>query len=291
MTRLAIGTEAPDAPAPGAGSADIPGEPSIFTMHRGQVPLLVSLPHVGTALPADLQSRLVERALAVEDTDWLLDRLFGFVVSMGASLLVPRFSRYVIDLNRPREDTPMYAGRNGTGLVPTCFFTSEPLYREGQMPTAAEAAQRIDRYWRPYHDALRGELERLRQMHGHAVLFDGHSIKSELPWLFEGTLPHLNLGTADGASCDPALRASLTAVLQAHPEWSHVVDGRFKGGYITRHYGEPAKRVHAVQLEMCWRTYLDESRPGVWHAERAAAITPLLQALVRALIDWRPHRA
>jgi N-formylglutamate deformylase len=276
-------------PATGSTDGRSPDDAPVFTLHRGRTPLLVSLPHVGTALPAELRPRLVERALAVEDTDWLLDRLYGFVVDMGASLVVPRFSRYVIDLNRPREDTPLYTGRNGTGLVPDCFFTGEPLYRSGHTPTPAEVAQRIERYWQPYHDALRGELERLRQAHGHAVLFDGHSIKSSLPWLFDGVLPHLNLGTADGASCDPALRTVLAGVLGAHPQWSHVVDGRFKGGYITRHHGQPANRQHAVQLEMCWRTYLDESRPGVWHPERAAAITPLLRALVQAMIDWRPR--
>src|SRR5262249_30469762 len=155
------------------------------------------------------------------------------------------------DLNRPPEDAPMYPGANNTELCPTRFFTGDPLYRHGHAPDAAEIARRRDTYWRPYHDTLQAELARVRQAHGHVVLFDGHSIKSSLPWLFEGRLPDLNLGTAEGRSCDPTLRDALAAVLGAQDRYTQVVDGRFKGGHITRHYGRPAEHVHAVQLEMC----------------------------------------
>jgi len=259
-----------------------------FSLCTGSTPLLVSLPHAGTELPAALRERLVPRAAAVEDTDWHLKRLYAFARDLGASLIVPTYSRYVIDLNRPREDTPMYPGVNNTGLVPTRFFSGDALYREGQEPAAAEIAARVEQYWQPYHAALAAELARLRALHGHAVLFDAHSIKSELPWLFEGTLAHLNLGTAGGSSCAASLAAALRAVLDAQTRYEHVIDGRFKGGYITRRYGRPAEQVHAVQLEMCWRCYLDEARPGTWDAQRAAEVTPLLRALVQALIDWRP---
>ena len=259
-----------------------------FALLRGTSPLLVSVPHTGTALPEDLRQRLVPRASGVEDTDWQLDRLYAFVSELGASFIVPKFSRYVIDLNRPREDTPMYPGVNNTGLVPTRFFSGDALYREGQEPAAAEVAARVQTYWQPYHDALAAELARLRTVHGHAVLFDAHSIKSELPWLFDGALPHLNLGTANGSSCAASLAAALGAVLGAQNRYQHVVDGRFKGGYITRRFGRPAEQLHAVQLEMCWRCYLDEARPSEWHAERAAEVSPLLQALVQTMIDWRP---
>ncbi|MEO7243914.1 MAG: N-formylglutamate amidohydrolase, partial [Rubrivivax sp.] len=201
-------------------------EPGVFTLHRGTRPLLVSVPHVGTEIPPALAERLLPRAAHVEDTDWHLEPLYGFVREMGGSLLVPRYSRYVIDLNRPPENTPMYPGQNNTELVPTRFFTGEPLYRAGQAPTDAEVATRVQRYWRPYHNALAGELERLRAAHGRAVLLDGHSIASELPWLFDGKLPDLNLGTADGAACAPALREALCATLQAQGRFSHVVDGR-----------------------------------------------------------------
>ena len=135
---------------------------------------------------------------------------------------------------------------------------------------------------------MAAELARLRSLHGHAVLLDAHSIKSVLPWLFEGRLPDLNLGTASGSSCAASLRTQLAAVLAGQAQFSHVVDGRFKGGYITRHYGHPAQQVHAVQLEMCWRCYLDEERPQAWQADRAAAVAPLLQTLVQTLIGWQP---
>ena len=251
-------------------------------------PVLISLPHVGTQIPADQRGRYTERALAVEDTDWFLDRLYGFAGELGATLIVPRYSRYLIDLNRPSENRPMYPGQNNTELCPTRHFTGEPLYRAAQAPDEAEIRRRVTTYWLQYHDALHEQLARLRAQHGHAVLFDAHSIKSELPWLFEGTLPHLNLGTADGGSCAVPLRQALCAVLAGQSAYSHVVDGRFKGGHITRYFGQPDQGVHAVQLEMCWRTYMDEAPPWRWHGQRAAQVTPLLRALVQAMLAWRP---
>jgi len=191
------------------------------TLHRGRAPLLISLPHNGTALPEALRPRLTDSALRLADTDWHVDRLYAFARDLGASILVPRFSRYVVDLNRPSDNQPMYAGANNTELCPTRFFSGEMLYREGQAPGEAEVRERVAAYWQPYHDALRAELDRLRAAHGHAVLFDGHSIKSELPWLFDGKLPDLNLGTAGGAACAPALRDALLRHgldgLQAYP--------------------------------------------------------------------------
>ena len=260
----------------------------IFTLHRGSAPLLVSLPHVGTHLPIELRARMVERAVLVEDTDWHLERLYGFVRALGASLLVPRLSRYMIDLNRPPENAPMYPGANNTELCPTRFFTGDPLYLSGQAPDEAEVQRRLAQCWRPYHDALRGELERLRARHGHVVLFDGHSIKTELPWLFDGRLPDLNLGTASGASCAASLRNELAAVLAAQSRFTQVVDGRFKGGYITRHYGRPEAGVHAVQLEMGWRCYMEEAPPWAFDEQRAAQVTPLLRQLIEAMLAWRP---
>ena len=260
-----------------------------FTLHRGTTPLLISMPHAGTLIPEPLKPRYTARALEVEDTDWFLDRLYAFAGDLGAGLLLPRLSRYVIDLNRPSDNRPMYAGRNNTELCPTRHFTGDPIYREGQAPAEAEIRERVARYWQPYHDALREETQRLRAMHGHCVLFDAHSIKSELPWLFEGTLPHMNLGTAEGTSCATTLRETLAAIFAAQQAYSHVVDGRFKGGQITRQYGRPAEGVHAVQLEMCWRAYMEETAPYRWHEARAAAVTPLLRQLVQAMIDWWPR--
>ena len=265
--------------------------PPIFTLHAGTKPLLISMPHVGTFIPPALHPRLVPRALHVEDTDWFLDRLYAFAHDLGASLLVPTHSRFVVDLNRPSDNQPMYIGRNNTELCPTRFFTGEPIYHEGKTPSERDVQARVANYWRPYHDALRKELAHLHAAHGHAVLFDAHSIKSELPWLFEGELPHMNLGTAAGASCTESLTSKLSAIFAATPAYSYVVNGRFKGGHITRHYGAPQLGVHAVQLEMCWRAYMDEAPPYRWHETRAAAVTPLLRQLVQAMIDWRPDAA
>jgi N-formylglutamate deformylase len=261
----------------------------VFTLHRGDAPLVVSMPHVGTLIPADQQARYTERALQVEDTDWFLDRLYGFARELGASLLVPSHSRYLIDLNRPPDNAPMYAGQNNTELCPTRHFTGDPIYRPGQAPDGAEIQRRVQRYWQPYHQALDAEQARLKAAHGHVVLFDAHSIQSELPWLFPGCLPHMNLGTVGATSCDPALRDALAAVLASQSDYSHVVDGRFRGGHITRHFARPAEGVHTVQLEMCWRAYMDEAPPYRWHEERAEAVTPLLRLLVQTMRDWRPE--
>ena len=260
-----------------------------YTLHRGHTPLLLSLPHVGTRIPAALLPRYAERASALEDTDWHLQAVYAFARELGASILAPEHSRYVIDLNRPPENAPMYPGANNTELCPTRFFTGEPLYRAGQAPDAAEVAQRLATYWRPYHDALAAELARLKAQHGHALLWDGHSIRSQLPWLFDGRLPDLNLGTANAGSCHPSLHAALMQVLAGQQAFSHVTDGRFKGGYITRQYGRPAHGVHAVQLEMCWSTYMTEDPPWLLAPERVASVTPVLRALLQTMLDWRAH--
>lgn len=259
-----------------------------FTLHPGTTPLLISIPHAGTVIPADQRHRYTERALLVEDTDWFLDRLYAFAQDLGAGMIVPIESRYLIDLNRPPENAPMYPGVNNTELCPTRHFTGEPIYRDGMAPDGAEIDRRVTGYWRPYHETLRDELARLKAAHGHAVLFDAHSIKSELPWLFDGTLPHMNLGTANGAACDATLRSALAAAFGAQERYTHVIDGRFKGGHITRHFGRPQDGIHAVQLEMCWRAYMDEVPPR-WSDTRAAEVTPLLTRLVLALRDWRPR--
>jgi N-formylglutamate deformylase len=260
----------------------------VFTLYPGSLPLLVSMPHVGTAIPPDLQPRYVKRALQVEDTDWHLEALYDFVRATGASLIVPRTSRYVIDLNRPSENTPMYPGTNNTELCPTRFFTGDALYREGMAPDKGEIAHRITTYWQPYHATLEAELKRIRLAHGHAVLFDAHSIQSTVPWLFEGRLPDLNLGTVNGSSAAPTLRDALAQVLANQSSFSHVVDGRFRGGHITRHYGRPLIGWHAIQLEMCWSTYMAEQPPYVRDEARAERVRPLLQQLVQTMIDWKP---
>ncbi len=266
---------------------------AVFKLHQGTTPLLISMPHVGTAIPDELRGAYPPRALMSEDTDWHLEQLYGFAFGMGAGMLVPQYSRYVIDLNRPPDDAPMYPGASNTELCPTRFFSGDSLYLDGQAPDQQEKARRLTKYWQPYHQALQAELQRLRELHGHAVLFDAHSIRSELPWLFEGRLPDLNLGTVDGRSCDAQLTAQLARLFAQQSDYTQVVNGRFKGGYITRRYGAPEQGVHAVQLEMCWSTYMHENAPpfpkDAWDDARAAKVQPLLKQIVQQLSHWRPR--
>ena len=256
-----------------------------YTLHRGSAPLLVSLPHDGSEIPGEIAARMTDAARAVPDTDWHVARLYAFARELGASILMPRYSRYVVDLNRPPDDISLYPGQNTTGLCPAVQFSGAPVYREGEAPTPAEVAGRVETYWRPYHAALRGELDRLRAAHGHAVLWEGHSIRgSELPFLFDGRLPDLNLGTSAGASCSATRQARLEDVLAAQTDYDWVVNGRFKGGYITRHYGDPAAGIDAVQLETSQRIYMDEATFAYDEVKAVAAqrvIRELLEAALR----------
>ncbi|HVI26294.1 MAG TPA: N-formylglutamate deformylase [Xanthomonadaceae bacterium] len=257
---------------------------TVFTLHEGDAPLLVSLPHDGSDIPPALAARMTEGACRAPDTDWHVSRLYAFAKELGASVLVPRHSRYVVDLNRPPDDASLYPGQNTTGLCPAVRFSGEPVYREGEAPDPAEVAARVEQYWRPYHAALEAELQRLRARHGRVVLWEGHSIRGECPFLFEGRLPDLNLGTADGRSCAPALQERLTAVLRGQQRYDWVVNGRFKGGYITRHYGDPAQGIDAVQLEISQRIYMDEDS-FAWDEARARDTQGVLRALLAAALE------
>ena len=252
----------------------------IFTLHQGTAPLLVSVPHDGTFVPDDIAQRLTPAARRVPDTDWHIARLYAFARELGASMIVPTHSRYVVDLNRSEDDVSLYPGQNTTGLCPVVRFSGEPVYLQGREPTPEEIAERVERYWRPYHQALRMELDRLRAVHGRAVLWEGHSIRGELPFLFQGRLPDMNLGTAGGTSCSPALQQRLEAVLAGQEEFDSVVNGRFKGGHITRHYGDPASGIEAVQMETSQRAYMDEASFAYNEAKAARA-----QALIRRLLE------
>lgn len=256
----------------------------IYTLHRGDAPLLLSLPHDGTRVPDAIAARLTPEARAVPDTDWHVARLYDFARALGASVLVPVHSRYVVDLNRSEDDTSLYPGQNTTGLCPVRRFDGGRVYLEGAEPDPAEVRARVDTYWRPYHAALAAELERLRQAHGRVVLWEGHSIRGELPWLFPGRLPDLNLGTAGGASCSPALAERLARVLSRQDDYGWVANGRFKGGHITRHYGRPEQGVEAVQLEVSQRCYMDEAS-FAWDAARASRLQGVLRALLEAALE------
>lgn len=252
----------------------------IFTLHRGTAPLLVSLPHDGTALPDGMVDRLTDSARQLPDTDWHVSRLYAFARELGASILVPKFSRYVVDLNRSPDDVSLYPGQNTTGLCPAVQFSGEPVYRDGNAPDEGEVISRVGTYWRPYHQALADELVRIKSLHGRVVLWEGHSIKGDLPFLFDGQLPDLNLGTASGTSCSPMLQQRLEAVLAAQMDYGFVANGRFKGGYITRHYGDPGNGVDAVQLETSQRIYMDEASFAYDEIKAANA-----QVVIRRLLE------
>lgn len=256
----------------------------IYTLHHGTAPLLISLPHDGSLIPEALAARMVPSARRAPDTDWHVSRLYGFARELGASILAPRHSRYVVDLNRPPDDTSLYPGQNTTGLCPAVQFTNEPVYLDGQAPSPAEIGERVQRYWRPYHDALREELDRLQAQHGRVVLWEGHSIRgSNLEFLFPGRLPDLNLGTSAGASCSPQLQARLETALAAQTQYDWVSNGRFKGGYITRHYGRPERGIDAVQLETSQRNYIDEDS-FEYDEAKAARLQEVIASLLQAAL-------
>ena len=260
-----------------------------FDLTRGDGPLIVSIPHAGTMLPPEVAERLVPAALDVPDTDWHLPVLYDFVADFGATVLAARASRYVIDLNRPPGGESLYPGQATTGLCPTILFDGTPLYRPGAEPDDAETARRLETWWKPYHAALAAEIARVKARHGYALLYDAHSIRSTLPRFFEGRLPDLNLGTARGTSVPEPLRAGLAeAVAAARAEgYTGVVDGRYVGGYITRHYGRPAENVPAMQMELVQATYMDEDQPFTFRPDLAARVRPVLRRVVEVFAGWQ----
>ncbi|MFH1158581.1 MAG: N-formylglutamate deformylase [Pseudomonadota bacterium] len=252
---------------------------------QGRIPLLVSIPHMGTFLPPDIKRRMTDDALKLPDTDWNVDKLYWFAVEMGASVLMPTHSRYVVDLNRPPEDENLYPGQVKTDLCPLETFDGKPLYKKGEEPDNIEKINRIAAYWLPYHEALQQELDRMKNEFGYAILYDAHSIKSRVPRLFEEQLPDLNLGSFKGASCAPAMAE---AVLEATSGggYSTVLNGRFVGGYIARHYGQPDKGVHALQMELSQMNYMDEEHPYTYSPERAEKLQIVLRNVLEAVVEW-----
>ncbi len=256
----------------------------VYTLVSGTAPLLISIPHLATAIPEDIAATMTADALRVDDCDWHLDRLYGFATRLNASLLMPAYARYVIDLNRPPDDANLYPGQDTTGLVPLDTFDRAPLYASGAEPGEAERTRRRDTYWTPYHEALAAELARLRERHERVLLWEAHSIRSQVTRFFEGRLPDFNFGTANGASALPGLADELATVVKGHGGYTAVANGRFKGGYITRAYGKPDTGVHAVQLELAQITYMDEAPPWPWDETRAQQVAPLVESVVQAAL-------
>lgn len=252
----------------------------VFKVHEGISPLLISLPHDGSEIPGDLQARMQPSARSAPDTDWHVSRLYAFAKAMGATLLQPKYSRYVIDLNRSPDDVSLYPGQNTTGLCPTRQFSDEPVYLEGHWPSEHEIKARIEHYWRPYHHALKEQIARLHEEHGRVLIWEGHSIRSQVPFLFEGKLADFNIGTVAGASCSEKTQSHLEATLAGQSEFSWVSNGRFKGGYITRHYCDTAKNIETVQLELSQSTYMVEEDNAY-----SEALAERAQHLIKKLLE------
>jgi N-formylglutamate deformylase len=265
-----------------------------LSVMRGDAPLVVSIPHAGALIPLDIEARLVSPWLGRKDADWWLEQLYGFAADLGATVVRTAISRTVIDVNRDPSGVSLYPGQATTGLCPVDTFDGEPLYRDGEAPTSEEIAARRETYFEPYHAALRAELDRLRAAHGQVVLYDAHSIRSHAPRLFAGQLPQFNIGTNSGAACDPALTAAIEAACDASG-LGRVTNGRFKGGWITRHYGQPANGVHAVQMELACRGYMDEppeltseTWPTPFQPPRAAQLQAVLREVLGACLTVIP---
>lgn len=229
-----------------------------YSFYEGGVPLLVSVPHDGRQLPADIVSRMTDAGRSIPDTDWHVERLYEFSRRLGTYTIIANYSRYVVDLNRPADDEILYEGQLATGLCPSQTFAGDDIYVGGAQIDAAERVDRIETYWRPYHRKIESTLAAIREKFGYALLWDAHSIPSNVPRLFDGELPVLNFGTWDGRSCDDAIASAVFGVA-AESSLDAVLNARFKGGYITRHYGRPEYRIHAIQLEIAQRAYMDEA--------------------------------
>jgi N-formylglutamate amidohydrolase len=248
-----------------------------FTFHEGDSPLLVSVPHDGKCLPDNIAAMMTDTGRSVPDTDWHVARLYEFVADLGASVIVANYSRYVVDLNRPADDAALYDGQVSTGLCPRQTFDGRELYMGD---VEIDVDDRLHRFWRPYHDKIRETLDMLRGKHDYALLWDAHSIASHMPALFDGELPVLNIGTFDGRSCNKEKSSAVMKVAQDSP-YSAVLNGRFKGGFTTRHYGDPAAGVHAIQLELAQRAYMDETT-GVFDESMASQLGDTLRRMLAA---------
>ncbi|MBC8749518.1 MULTISPECIES: N-formylglutamate deformylase [Paraburkholderia] len=256
----------------------------VFDVKPGTLPLVVSIPHLGRIIPGDLVDRYTDAARTVADTDWHLDQLYDFAAQAGASVLSAHVSRYVIDLNRPPSGESLYPGQTTTGLCPSETFRGEPIYVDGKEPSSEEIAARREAFHAPYHAKLRETLSALKAEHGQVLLWEAHSIASVLPRLFDGKLPDLNLGTNSSKSCAPQVLDAATATLNRQP-FSWVANGRFKGGYITREYGRPEEGIHAIQLEMCQSTYMNEDAPFDYRSDLAARVKPVVERMMWAALE------
>ncbi len=264
-----------------------------LAVHHGDAPLVVSFPHTGTDIPPEIETRLVSPWLARKDADHWVDVLHDFAHEMGATTIRTSISRTVVDVNRDPSGASLYPGQATTGLCPIETFAGEPLYKAGESPDATEIERRRSEFFEPYHSHIAAELERLRARHGRVVLYDAHSILSRSPRLFEGELPQFNIGTNNGATCDASLTNAIERICDASG-MSRVTNGRFRGGWITRHYGKPQNGIHAIQMELAMRGYLQEPEgpatvdnwPAPLDDTRAARLRVALRDILDACLNF-----
>lgn len=255
---------------------------------RGDSPVVLGLPHTGTELPTDIAATLNDQGLALADTDWHIHQLYDGLIPGLTTVRTP-IHRYAIDVNRDPGGVSLYPGQNTTSLCPLTDFDGQPIYRDGAAPDDAEIDRRRRLYHAPYHAALSAELDRVRGLYGFAILYDCHSIRSQIPFLFDGTLPDFNIGTNGGQTCAPGIEALTTVRCTAAPGLTTVVNGRFKGGWTTRHYGRPADGLHAIQMELAQSTYMLERPPWSYDPARATALRAHLTRILNDLSRWRPE--
>ena len=254
---------------------------------HGDGPIILGQPHGGTIVPADIAMRLNDTGQALADTDWHIARLYDGLCP-NATVIKANFHRYVVDANRGPDDASLYPGQNTTGLVPLTDFDGLPIWRDGMEPTEADVAMRLADWHRPYHAALELEIERAKARHGFAILFDCHSIRSRIPFLFDGTLPDFNIGTNQGVTCNTRIERAATKACAEFP-FTHVLNGRFKGGWTTRHYGQPRNGVHAIQMEIAQVRYMDETAPWTYRAERSSETRAVLARIFDELLALAPQ--
>ena len=249
----------------------------------GQGPLLLAQPHGGLEIPQAIEARLNPAGRARADTDWHITRLYDGLVD-DATIVSTPLHRYVVDANRDPADQSLYPGQNTTSLCPTTTFDGDVIYLNGQAPDADEVRERQQLYHQPYHDAISEHLQRIRQRHGFAILYDCHSIRSRVPFLFDGRLPDFNIGSHSGQSCDAAIETAVRSACEAAQRYDTVVNGRFKGGWTTRHYGAPESGIHAIQMELAQRTYMCEMPPWQYDPRRADALRVILADILHQLV-------
>ncbi len=255
----------------------------LMNLHLGQSPLLISMPHCGTWLPDEILRHLNPPARSLPDTDWHIPQLYDFAEDLDATILSANYSRYVVDLNRPPDNLSLYPGQAGTGLCPELQFNGMSLYTADYVLDEAEVERRVKHFWQPYHSLLEAEIKRIHAQHGYVLLYDAHSIASQVPRLFEGRLADLNFGTANGESCAPDTESALVASLQ-QPDYSVAINQRFVGGYITRHYGHPEAGIHAVQMELSQRNYMNETPDFCYREDLAQVLKKTLRNVLETFL-------